>query len=271
MDRYLIYDNCLCRKTERGLKHYVNLSKYSDSTRNEIVDTLNNNLNDLTIIKKPALKKLSFYIKDKPFLEHWWVNEFHDYTVALYILPKQEDSIVIPARTSEHHYLNIFNEMEITEAWPDEYYVIKCDTSKGIYIVDKNNHILHTIGHIFETFNIFEGKHIVVDVDSFLNGGYVMDSGLIDLDAIRRAITGKYRVSYVKKILIKKNLLSKDLRHFVEKCHCAVHSVWADQEHKNFMFFVVDNLGDHYELNVLFDDANHQSEFKFVKKVPKTC
>lgn len=267
MDKFIIYDNCLCKRKEKGLKHYIDLSKYNVDTQNEIVDTLNNNYNDLTIVKRPVLKKLSFLIRDKVYLEHWWVNEFHDFTVNLYVLPKENKDIVIPPITSQHHYLNIFNECEVTEAFPDEFYVIKSDTNRGIFIVDKNNHILHTVGHIFENFNIFEGKHIVVDLESFIEGGYIKDSGLVDLDEIRRAITSKYRISYIRKILIKKNLHSKDLRYFVEKCHCAVHSVWADQQHQKFMFFVVDNFGDHYELNVQFDDEKGESQFKFVKKV----
>lgn len=267
MDRFLVYDNCLCKRKARGLKHYINLSKFNAETQQTIVDTINNNYNNLVIMKQPSMKKLSFLINNNIYLEHWWVNEFHDYMVHLYVLPKDKSDLIIPPITNEHHYLNLFNECEVVEAWPDEFYVIKCDNHKGIYLVDKNNHILNTVGHIFDNFNIFEGKHIVVDIESFIAGGYVKDNGLVNLDEIRRSITLKYRISYVKKILIKKNLLSKDFRYFIEKCHCAVHSVWADQTNKNFMFFVVDNLGDHYELNVVFDDVNTSSTFKFVKRV----
>ena len=267
MDRYLIYDNCLCKKKEWGLKHYINLTKYNAETQQEIVDTLNNEYNDLTIVKKPSLRKLTFLIRNKPYLEHWWVGEFHDYTVNLYVLPKEDTKLVIPPMTGEHHYLNIFNECELVEAYPEEYYIIKSDNKGNIFIVDKNNHMVQKVGHIFENFNIFEGKHIVIDLESFIGAGYVKDNGLINLDEIRRLITMKYRISYVNKILVKKNLLSKDFRHFVEKCHCAVHSVWGNQTNNSFMFFVVDNLGEHYELKVDFDDDNHSSNFRFVKRV----
>ena len=266
MDRFIIYDKCLCRRKERGLKHYIDLSRYSDETRQEVVDTLNNNYNDVAIVKRLGMRKLSFLVRDRVYLEQWWVNEMHDYSVHLYVLPKESRDLVIPPMVSEHHYLNIFNECEVVEAWPEEYYVIKCDSNGNVYVVDRHNVECVNVGLVFEKYNIFEGKHIVVDLESFIGGGYVKESGLVDLDLIRTVITNKYKISYVNKILIKKNLMSKDFRHFVEKCHCSLHSVWSDETHKRFDFFIVDNLGEHYELRVDFNDDGRESHFKFVKR-----
>jgi len=266
MSPYLEYDDYLCKRKQNKLKHYISLKKFNPETRKEIIETLNNHSQDISILKKPSNKRLTFLINDKPYIEHWWVNEYHDFVVNLYVLPK-EQQLVLPPVVKEHHYLNIFNEGEVVEPIPEEYYVIKCDNKGGVFMVDKSNHMVSNTQYVFENFSIFEGKHIVIDIDSFIGGGFVKDNGLIDLNEVRKVITSKYRVSYINKILNKKNLLSHDMRNYIEKCHCVVHSVWADQEHKSFMVFVVDNFGDKYELKVEFDDENHNSNFRVVRKV----
>ena len=263
MDKFVIYDNQVCFKKNGSLKQYFNLKNFDKSVQNDIVDTLNEHFQDLTVLKSPSNRNLKFLIKKIPYIEQY--EENGDLKVMIHNFIKDIENFHIPVNVKQHHYVNIFSNYDLVEVWPDEYYVIKCDNSKGIYVVDKNNHIVPHFLHIFENYNIFEGKHIVVDIDTFGGAGYVKDNGLIDLDDIKRVILSKFHVSYIKKLLCKKDLKIENLRKFVEECRCKINSSIGYDGTREAIFFVIDNFGDHYEMKVNFEGG--ESKFYVVKKV----
>lgn len=268
MENFLVYDNYLCKRKHGSLKHYISLKNINENGQHRIVNTLNQFYNELSILKQPAQKKFTILIKGSPYIEQHWDVDTNDYKVNVYLLPNEnQEKLVVPSPARKHHFINIFNGCELVEANKEEFYVIKCDNNRGIYIVDTNNHLVNSYAHIFEVYNVFEGKHIVVDIDSFKEAGYIRDNGLIDLQEIEKTIVKKYHISYIKKILAKNDLRGKDLKTFIEKCNCQLHNVYSDTSGQNFMYFVVDNFGDHYEMTVHFDEVNGSSKFHLEKKV----
>lgn len=259
MDKFIIFEDSLCYKKNGVIKFYFSLKKYDDQRKQDVVDTLNEHFNDLTVLKNPSKNFVTFLINGKPYIEQNSEN-----TVTIHDEAKENDHHHLPVMVKDHHYVNIFDNYNVVEVWPDEYYIIKCNTSRGIFVVDKNNHLVPHYVHIFENFNIFEGKHIVVDLDTFLGAGYVKDNGIIDLDGIRKVILLKFHVSYIKKLLCKKDLKIEELKKFVEGSQCKINSTIGYNENKGAVFFVIDNFGDHYEVKV---DFNEEGSKFFVSKV----
>jgi len=231
----------------------------------DIADTLNDNFTSLTVLKNPSSGKLTFLIDGKPYIEQILDAEGKP-KVKVYENVKEDSHPIIPVVVAEHHYLNIFNNSVFVKANFDEYYIIKSDVSMGIYIVDKNNHIVPHCNQIFENFNIFEGTHIVVDLDTFRGAGYVKDNGIIDLDLIKKTILQKYHVSNVKKLIAKKDLRKNDLIQFIKDSGCKLNSNLGYDPLGNSIFFIVDNFGDHYEVSVSFDDSIQSSSFSIIRK-----
>lgn len=263
MDKFILVDNTICYRRGFQIKTYFDLKTYDESIQKDVVETLNDHFTELTVLKNPSKDSLTFLIGGIPYVEQSKIDD--EYRVKIHSKPiKEKDLFHLPTLVQEHHYMNIFDDCNIVKAWPEEYYIIKCDTHKGIYLVDKNNHIVSHYNQIFENFNIFEGKHIVVDIDTFREAGYVRDNGLIDLDTIKKIILMKFHVSYIKKLLCKKNLEEKDLLKFMGECHCKVNTTFSSND-GNVIFFIIDNFGDHYEMKVVFD--GNTSNFTILKKI----
>jgi len=265
MDKFVIFDNYLCFRKEGSLKQYFNLKTFDEKTQNKIVETLNDHYSDLTVLKNPSTKNLTFLIKGKPYLEQDWIGE--NSKTILHPQIEHNNHNILPVIVSEHHYMNIFDNCKTVKANLDEYYIIKCDNNRGIYVVDKNNHIVQHTNHIFENFNVFEGCHIVVDIDTFLAAGYIKDNGLINVEDVKKTILTKYNVSYLKKILSKKDLKKDDLLNFIKESRCKINSSIGYDEHGNYVFFLIDNFGDHYEIKAHFEESNGTSIFTILKKV----
>lgn len=265
MDKFFLFDSFVCFRKGTIIKQYFDLKNFDNAIRNNIIETLNDHYYNLSVVKMPSNDDISFLIDGKPYLEQK-TNSNNQKETILHNFITQQDHNVLPVLTKQHHYFNIFNDNNENRTQTDEYYIIKCDTHMGCYVVDKHNHIASHTNHIFEKYNVFVDWNILVDIDSFREGGYVKDNGIVDLDSIRKLISSKYRISYVNKILLKTDLLSKDFITFITTNQCKMGTVSYNPSGV-ISFFIWDNLRQHYELNVMFNDEEKKSKFSFIKKL----
>lgn len=272
MGPFLIYEGYLCRKTDSGLKHYVFINNLDPLLQQQVVDTLNNNYPNLILQKTPSNKHFAFLINGNPYIEQTWSSENQRYNVVLHdSLRKDNNEQPTLCHNVKNHWINIFDDCKLVDVDPNNYYVIKYSNSAGCEMVNNNHLIIGNSMEILEKYNIFIGNHIVVDVNSFKDSGFIKDNGLVDLDEIRKTIITNYRISYVSKILTKMDLHENELSKFVEKCNC--HLFKPDQHYwldGCYFFMVIDNHSNHYELKVKFNPSDvHSSRFEIVKRFEK--
>ncbi len=145
------------------------------------------------------------------------------------------------------YWLNIFDSCEVTEVHPIEYYTIKYNKeTNSCEIFDVTNNLFPNGKSIVDKYNIFEGKNIIVDRDSFIHNGVTKIIDIVNL------ITLQYKISWVKKILIKKDLSSRQLEKFIESCRCEIVDFQYIENTCNMV--VRDNLGITHYLSVLFHE-----------------
>lgn len=145
------------------------------------------------------------------------------------------------------YWINIFDSCEVTEVFSDDYYTIKFNKeTNSCELFDINNNLITDGKTIIDKYNIFSGKNIIVDRDSFIHNGITKIIDIVNM------ITLQYKISWVKKILIKKNLGSKDLEKFIESCRCDIIDFQYIENTCNLV--IRDNLGITHYLSVLFHD-----------------
>lgn len=143
------------------------------------------------------------------------------------------------------YLLNIFPDYEVIEVYKN-YYTIKYNKKTNLCEMFNNNELVPDGKSITDKYNIFDGSNIIVDLDSFMSNGF---TELLD---ITNFITCNYKISWVKKLLCKKDLASSNLIQFVEECKCDIVDLRYIENTCNLI--VKDNFGDIYYLSVLFHD-----------------
>ncbi len=148
------------------------------------------------------------------------------------------------------YWLNIFDTCDVTEVHNEHYIIRYNKESNSCDLYDKFENIIpqRNVKNIIDKYNIFDGLNIITDRESFTT------NGITRITDITNFITNYYRISWVKKILCKKDLASGDLERFVESCRC--HVVDLQKIENTYNLVVRDNFDDTYYLSVLFHDRS---------------
>jgi hypothetical protein len=158
------------------------------------------------------------------------------------------------------YWINIFDECNIVEHYPKDYYFIKYDVyNNTCYIEDENKKILtqDEAKFIMDKYNIFNGERIGVDRHSFSPKS---------IDEIRDIIINYYEISYTKKFLITTNLPSTSLERFIISNKCIINE-YLDSEYSNTKkLSIKDNLGNTTIISVQFDDRPYDDYEPYYSK-----
>ena len=97
---FALWNKHLCTQdATKGIKSRASLAAFTLSKQQEIVDTLNAYVHDVTIVKYPQQDKVVYCIRGKPYLERSWSEVDYRYVTLLYTdIPRP------PPRQHEHHH-----------------------------------------------------------------------------------------------------------------------------------------------------------------------
>jgi hypothetical protein len=145
------------------------------------------------------------------------------------------------------YWLNIFDSCEVSEVYPNNYWIIKYNKeTNSCELFDHVNNLVPDAKFIIDKYNIFVGDHIIVDRDSFITNGITKISQIVDF------VIDYYKISWIKKILIKKDLPSNKLEGFISESKCDIVDLFYRENTCNII--LRDNLGDTYYMSVLFHE-----------------
>lgn len=145
------------------------------------------------------------------------------------------------------YWLNFFDSCKVTEVNPNNYWTIKYNKeSNSCELFDNKDKLVENGKYIVDKFNIFTGENIIVDRDSFIC------NGITRLNQITDFVTQYYKISWIKKILVKKDLATDQLEKFIENCKCNIIDIRYIENTCNII--INDNFNDTYYISVLFHD-----------------
>ncbi len=159
-------------------------------------------------------------------------------------------------------WTNIFNECELVVPVPEDFYVIHWSIHNNCVLLKNGVSIVDDPQPIFEKYNIFEAKNIVVDLDSF------REEVNRSIDHIRQIIVEQYCLSYIKKIVLEKTLRYYNLERYLDKWNCSL--LMEEEVFENcYIIHVKDNLGDVWKIDARFHEKidDYWSRFEIIGKI----
>lgn len=256
--KFHIYDDFLCKRKRNGLKYMISLESFTDKQKNNIIETLNNNYKTLAIQKIPFEKKLTILINNLPYLEHYWNQDTHKYIVSLYST-KNKKIIIKDETTSiqKSNWINLFDDCNLVEYNPNHYYIIKYEKNECILYINGQEKVANA-DDIFEEYNLFDARMIGVDFDSFCENGFLQENRFPDWEKIKETIISQYQLSYIKKILLKRNLQYSNLYQFITSCFCELldEQQILSELHDEYYLLLKDNIGKEWKIHAYFDERD---------------
>jgi hypothetical protein len=131
---------------------------------------------------------------------------------------------------------NIFGSCELVEYDDQDYYLIRWSIHNNCVVLRNGISIVDDPRFIFEKYNIFDGRMIVVDMESFREEVHR------SFEWIRTIIVEQYEISYVKKLLLCKKLRYSQLELFLGECGCSLIASESVEE-ECYIMKIRDNLG----------------------------
>jgi len=143
------------------------------------------------------------------------------------------------------NWKNIFDGGELVSYDNNNFYVVKWSVHNNCVVLRNGMSIVDDPRKIFEQYNIFDGKMIGVDLWSF-NEEYERSNKHIE-----QIIVEQYGLSYIKKLILRKNLSIKDFEIYLKELGCEMKS--KEEVYEGcYIMRVKDNLGEIYKLDVRF-------------------
>jgi hypothetical protein len=211
--------------------------------KKEIVNKLNKNYKNISILKKPYYDSISIYINDYLYIEY--LNS----SISIFDPMKYEEF------EKTKCYYNIFNTNEIVKYNLNDFYLIKWENNScimlrnGLEIIEKEN-----TKPIFERYNIFEGNKILIDHTSFNRTN----------PEIIKLIVEFYGLSYIYKLFITKNLYYHNLETYTKSLDCKIINKVYDTYNQDFDCYkltIEDNLGKIWIIFSMFNECIYEKNW----------
>jgi len=139
-------------------------------------------------------------------------------------------------------WLNIFDECNLVDYDASNFYIVRWSVHNDCIVIKNGVSIVDDPAPIFEKYNIFDAKNIGVDYESF------REEVERSFEHIRDLIVEQYNLSYIRKIILRRDLPHSYLESYLKKWKCELLV-----EGDGFLM-VKDNLGDVYKIGAFFDE-----------------